>query len=740
MKIKFYISTILLLINVSLVAQSYYYYNNERVSLNVDTEFISVNSVNDLTFLDSYSDDILSKTEFNENKNRTYAISTDTNAQSRRNLKNYYSEIRVKKTIKNNLSDYNNFIDLLEQDSNILKVSPCFKTDSGKRLGLTNNFYVKINSNAATLYDYAQSYNLEVIGKDPFMPDWYILSCKKNNSKNSLEYANQFHESGLFIAAEPEFIYHDLQASNDPYYSNQWGLKNTGQYNSNHTGLDINVEEAWNITKGDNVKVAIYDHGFEMNHPDLASNTFGNGFDAATGTSPSKVRGNHGTACAGIIGAIHDNNLGITGISPESDIISISIRLKDYDTPIQLASGFNWAWQNGVEIISNSWGGYAPSNIITDAIYTAINKGRNGKGCIIVFASGNENNTNIRYPGSAIPDILVVGAMSPCGERKNPNSCDTESSWGSCYGNQLDVVAPGVLIPTTDRRAINGYNPIYSLHKLSGGVLVSNDYSDRNYTTWFNGTSSAAPHVAGVAALILSVNPNLKVEEVNDIIESTAQKTGTYNYTIKNNRPNGTWNIEMGYGLIDAYEAVLKAQNYGCVDNISVTESISSGQIDNQKAKYKIEAQNIITQGGIANYTAGQSIILKPGFHAQNGSKFSASIADCDVTTAVTTIKQEEANTYYKQSIKINETEPAGGGIRVLPNPTNGIVEVLYNYEEDTIYKAAIYNSLGQFIKVENINKKNQKLNLINLESGTYLIWVYKTNSIIGTTKIILEN
>ena len=740
MKIKFYISTILLLISVSLIAQNYYYYNNERVNINVDTEFISVNSVNDLTFLDSYSNDILSKTEFNENKNRTYALSTDTSAQSRRNLKNYYSEIRVKNTIRNNVSNYNNFIDLLERDSNILKVSPCFKTDSGKRLGLTNNFYVKISSNAATLYDYAQSYNLEVIGKDPFMPDWYILSCKKNNSKNSLEYANQFHESGLFIAAEPEFIYHDLQASNDPYYSNQWGLKNTGQYNSNYTGIDINVEEAWSITKGENVKVAIYDHGFEMNHPDLASNTFGNGFDAATGTSPSKVRGDHGTACAGIIGAIHDNNLGITGVSPESDIISISVRLKYSDTPVQLASGFNWAWQNGVEIISNSWGGYAPSNIITDAIYNAINKGRNGKGCIIVFASGNENDTNIRYPGSAIPEILVVGAMSPCGERKNPNSCDTESRWGSCYGNQLDVVAPGVLIPTTDRQAINGYNPIYPLHKLNWGNLVSNDYSDRNYTTWFNGTSSAAPHVAGVAALILSVNPNLKVEEVNDIIENTAQKTGTYNYTNESGRPNGTWNIEMGYGLIDAYEAVLKAQSYGCVNNISVTESISSGQIDNQKAKYKIEAYNIISQGATANYIAGQSIILKPGFHAKNGSKFSASIADCDVTTAVNTIKQEESNTYYKQPIKINETEPVGGGIRVLPNPTNGIVEVLFNYEEDTIYKAAIYNSLGQFIKVENINKKNQKLNLNNLKSGTYLIRVYKTNSIIDTAKIILEN
>jgi subtilisin family serine protease len=546
MKTKIYILTLFLTLPLLSFSQSnYYYYDNQKVYINIDREYVSLNSISDFNFLTDYSANYISKTEFVENNDRSYVTPTDNNAQSRVNLKNYYSEIKVKNNVSNNILNYTNFINSLNQNSNTIKVSPCFKTLSGKRLGLTNNFYVKVNSssNVDALYNYAQINNLEVIGKDPYMSNWYILSCSKINSKNSLEYANQFHESGLFITAEPEFVYHDLQTTNDPHYNNQWGLKNTGQYGSAYTGIDINAEQVWSVTKGDNVKVAIYDHGFEMNHPDLASNVFGNGFDATTGTSPSQVRGIHGTACAGIIGAIQDNNIGVSGVAPESDIISISINLQFSDTPAALASGFNWAWQNGVEIISNSWGGYAPSTIITDAIYNAINNGRNGLGCIIVFASGNENNTNIRYPGSAVPEVLVVGAMSPCGERKSPSSCDGES-WGGCYGNQLDIVAPGVKIPTTDRQGGSGYS--------------SNDYH-----LTFNGTSSACPHVAGVAALILSVNQCLSAQQVRDIIEQTAQKVGGYSYTTSSSHPNGTWNNEMGYGLIDAYAAVQMAQGMG---------------------------------------------------------------------------------------------------------------------------------------------------------------------------------
>ncbi|MCI5055127.1 MAG: S8 family serine peptidase, partial [Flavobacteriales bacterium] len=328
----------------------------------------------------------------------------------------------------------------------------------------------------------------------------------------------------------------------DPYYSQQWGINNTGQYGNQYAGIDLNTEKAWTITSGSGANVAIFDHGFEMNHPDLMSNVVNNGFDAKSGSSPSQVRGDHGTACAGIVGA-PQNNLGVSGVAPDATLTSISINLTNGDTPQQLASGFNWARTKGVDVISNSWGGYTPSSILSDAIWDCLTLGRNGLGTVVVFAAGNENNQNVRWPGSQFSEILLVGAMSPCGERKNPSSCDGEG-WGSCYGPLLDIVAPGVKIYTTDNAPTR-----------SG----RNGYSNGDYHATFNGTSSACPAAAGVCALILAQKPSLKRSEVVKIIESTARKVRSDIYTYSNNgsRPNGSWNANMGYGLIDAYEALL---------------------------------------------------------------------------------------------------------------------------------------------------------------------------------------
>jgi subtilisin family serine protease len=570
----------------------FYYYKSEKFYLKTDFSRLSIISTSEVN-----TDNIGNVSIANKNTEKNY---------TRQNVIPFdaadgdilITEIEFFTQV--NETEYLNIIQQLQKEENVIKVSPTY-TVMDKKLGISNYFYVKLfkEEDKPFLYNLAKKHSIQIIGYNEFMPLWFTLSCSKKTPLNVIDVANLFYETGLFESAEPEFLYHDLLASNDPYFSDQWGLKNVGQYGGT-SGLDIKAEQAWTLTMGHNVKVAVFDHGFEMNHPDLQNNVYGTGYDATTNTTPAQVRGPHGTACAGIIGA-QQNTQGITGVAPNSKLISISINLVTSDTPQQLANGFNWAWQNGADIISNSWGGYAPSSIIENAISNALSYGRKGRGTVVVFASGNENDTNIRYPGNSNPNIIVVGAMSPCGQRKNFYSCDTETAWGSCYGTQLDVVAPGVLIPTTDRQGYSLYNPEYHIHVEYGGNKRTSDYSNQDYTVWFTGTSSACPHVAGVAALILARNPYLTMQQVQSIIGSTAQKVGGYTYQTTSGHPYGTWNNEMGYGLVNAYAAAQSA----CTTPVYITNrTISSSETVNSCSNVYIENVNVISGANLSVYTS----------------------------------------------------------------------------------------------------------------------------------------
>jgi hypothetical protein len=155
---------------------------------------------------------------------------------------------------------------------------------------------------------------------------------------------------------------------------------------------------------------------------------------------------------------------------------------------------------------------------------------------VVVFAAGNDNENSVAYP-ARLSEVIAVGASSPCDERKSPSSCDGERWWGSNYGPELDVIAPGVLINTTDISSFRGYN------------AASGDY-----TSTFNGTSAATPHVAGLAALVLSANPSLTPDRVQQIIQDTADDIGSPG------RDDQT-----GYGRINAHQAILRAKSLGRV-------------------------------------------------------------------------------------------------------------------------------------------------------------------------------
>ncbi|MCB2206201.1 S8 family serine peptidase [bacterium] len=436
--------------------------------------------------------------------------------------------------------------------------NPFLAYEDGTLMGVQDRFHVKLRSEADRdmLESMAREHGATVVENYSFDPKVYVLSADKNADGNAFELSRLFEESGRFTYAEPDFLMLlKRMNTNDTYLAYQWALNNTGsaiQYNGT-AGADMEVFNAWSISTGSpNVKVAILDEGTDLTHPDLAANML-SGYDATgngSGGGPSNDDA-HGTACAGIVAAVGNNNTGIAGVAYNCKIIPIRIAYDNgsgqwVTSNSWIATAINWAWNNaGADVLSNSWGGGSPSSLINTAIDNAITQGRGGLGASVLFSAGNGNGT-VSYPAN-YNSTIAVAAMSMCEERKSPTSCDGETWWGSDYGTNLDIAAPGVKIYTTDISGAAGYN--------------SGDY----YAT-FNGTSSACPNAAGVMALIYSVNPLLSHTQARQILETTTEKVGGYTYTANvAGQPNGTWSNELGYGRINAYNAVQAAVSSICV-------------------------------------------------------------------------------------------------------------------------------------------------------------------------------
>lgn len=436
-------------------------------------------------------------------------------------------------------------LDFWKKDSKNVLITPSYYTAYRTEVFASPylNIRLKEEQDIGLLTSFAEQYGLKIIKQDPLMPLWYIIAITQDCGKNSLECANELWESGEFAASVPDLCSNDFTCSNeltgsnsstrsnDPNFYDQWGL-----YNISYPGIDISATPAWNYATGKHVKIAILDTGVDSTHIDLASNISKLSYDSETNSSPGQFKGNHGTHCAGIAAAIKDNEIFIAGVAPEATIISISNSLDTTtNSKLKRADGIIWAYQHGADIISNSWFCDSHHLAIDEAIRDAFRYGRQGKGCIVVFSSGNDysdiNVNNISYPANCNDTILVVGAIKDSGSR----------ALFSNYGPELDLVAPGV-------------------HVLSTIPFNQTEYKE--------GTSMACPHVAGVAALILERNPELTVNQVNSIINSNAKKIKvTYDVS----KPDGLWNNEYGYGLVDAYSSVINTPTIVFVQNETIT-------------------------------------------------------------------------------------------------------------------------------------------------------------------------
>lgn len=338
---------------------------------------------------------------------------------------------------------------------------------------------------------------------------------------------------------------------NDTYGARHYEMKNSGQIaglgNDNN---DMEVPEAWDLVQvSPNIVVAVIDSGVYLTHPDLNLIT---GYDP-DGSIGGGHRHAHGTAVAGNVGAIKDNNIGVFGTAPGVKIMPV------YKGGVSggVANAIDVAVANGAHILTNSWGWVgSPSQEIEDAIIDALNAGR-----IVLFAAGNGPDRppytyEVAFPASlnGFTDVIAVGACSPTDEHKAAASSDGSFNWGSSYvGDGPDVVAPGPWSYSTDIPGVAGYN---------GSRIDPDDPGSEDYTPTFGGTSSATPKVAGIVALLLSAHPTLTPQQVKQILRDTADDIDAPGFDDKT-----------GAGRVNAYEAVkavLPPQDLGLHTGVSL--------------------------------------------------------------------------------------------------------------------------------------------------------------------------
>lgn len=309
-------------------------------------------------------------------------------------------------------------------------------------------------------------------------------------------FAVRMKATGLASYVEPYTKFEALIVPNDANWTAQWGPKK------------IEADWAWNYTTGrGDVFVAVVDTGIDWNHSDLAANYIPIGYDWVNNdTDPMDDHG-HGTHVSGIIAAVLNNSIGIAGLSQVQVMAEKGLNDEGKGYPDWLFNAIIHAVDQGADIISMSWGSYSPSSLIYEAIKYA-----SDAGVLLVAAAGNDATDLKMYP-AGYDEVIAVAAID---QYDDPTRWSYER--GSNLGDWIELAAPG--------------NEIYS-------TLISNTYGSKS------GTSMAAPHVSGVAALVWSRYPHLNKDSVRYWLRSSADDLGLTGF-----------DMYYGYGRINAHTAV----------------------------------------------------------------------------------------------------------------------------------------------------------------------------------------
>jgi serine protease len=300
----------------------------------------------------------------------------------------------------------------------------------------------------------AQKYNVNPHLNSEFSAADHIYILEGNKQLLSDLKKSNLAKETEFI--EPNYIYSQFEVPNDPEYSQQWNLRS------------INVESAWDDTKGSGITVAVIDTGISS-VPDLKDTTFVKGYDFVNDRIEADDDAGHGTHVAGTIAQSTNNNYGVAGIAYEASLMPLKVLgASGGGTVADIAEAIRFAADNGADVINMSLGGAGESQLMEEAIDYAYRKG-----VFLVAAAGNSNQNAASYP-ARYPHVVGVAAVDSVGV-KAPYSN---------FGAGVDISAPG--------------------GSEAGKILQETIDPETNSAVFagYQGTSMAAPHVAGVAALV----------------------------------------------------------------------------------------------------------------------------------------------------------------------------------------------------------------------------------------------
>jgi len=477
---------------------------------------------------------------------------------------------------------YDEFLDTLQAIPGIDLVEPYYLDESGQPVMVGDRFLAAFDESvsAQTIDSINDAFNVVTDHEIAGMTNVYVLKNTAYSGLRMLDLANAYYNLAQTLYSHPDFRAHIETMSYklyDYYNSYQPQTKKViGQFNS---------ASVWDLVGLDRpIVVAMLDDGLDE-HEDLPASRILPGYDVAGSVNydndhdydprPGQLC-YHGMSTAGIVAASHTTDSaggaltssGVISMDPHVLVMPIKIFNDEWYNPSagvyasDLAAGVTYAWTHGADIISNSWAYDNPlvaqQPVLNDALERATLFGRGGRGCPVIFSSGN---TTIRYSnpnGVAYPSKLAccfaVGAMGLDDYRRSY----------SRYGAELDLVAPSddnsIGVWALDQMGIWGKNPI----TISDCPAAANDV---DYNCHFGGTSAACPLVSGTAALLLSKDSTLSAQAVYYILRSSADTSLAWG-----NITPGNW--EYGYGRIDAFRAVLSL-SHGDANNdghITITD------------------------------------------------------------------------------------------------------------------------------------------------------------------------